>query len=166
MTKKPFYTIDNFHCRKSVGYLVRRLHQLMVPQAEARFAAAEISFTQWVVLMGLREGLTLTCADIARHLGHDTGATTRLLDQMEERGLIARNRDKDDRRVVNITLLPKGRAMTLTLGPHLVDFWNEMLDEFSSAETAALIDLLTRLLTKIESKTAPETTSARAKPRS
>ena len=163
MTKKPFYTAENLHCRRSIGYLIRRIHQLMVPQAEARFAAAEISFTQWVVLMGLREGLSVTCADVARHLGHDTGATTRLLDQMEERGLIARNRDKTDRRVVNIALLPKGQAMTRTLAPRMVDFWNEILEDFSPAETAVLVDSLTRLLAKVESKTSSEGAVARAK---
>jgi DNA-binding MarR family transcriptional regulator len=82
---------------------------------------------------------------------------------MEERGLIARNRDKNDRRVVNITLLPKGHAMTRMLAPRMVDFWNEMLEEFSPAESVQLVSLLTRLLTQVESKIGPEGASTRAK---
>jgi hypothetical protein len=69
MPKKPYYSEENLNCRRSIGYLVRRLHNVMVPEAEARFAAAEISFTQWVTLMGLREGIAKTCAEVANHLG-------------------------------------------------------------------------------------------------
>src|SRR5271170_4102638 len=80
---KAFYRVDTFDCRRSVGYLVRRLHNLMMPRAEAQFADAELTFSQWVVLMSLREGIATTCAELARHMNHDTGATTRLVDQLE-----------------------------------------------------------------------------------
>ena len=161
MPSKPFYSEENLQCRRSIGYLVRRLHNLIVPEAEGRFAAAEISFTQWVTLMGLREGIASTCADIARHLGHDTGATTRLLDQLELRGLVKRARDRDDRRVVNIALTAKGEAMAKRLAPRMVAFWNEALGEFSHAEISTLIELLTRLLVRLERK--PSEAPARAK---
>jgi DNA-binding MarR family transcriptional regulator len=162
MPKKPYYNEENLNCRRSIGYLVRRLHNVMVPEAEARFAAAEISFTQWVTLMGLREGVAKTCAEVAQHLGHDTGATTRMLDQLEERGLVKRERGKADRRVVNIVLTPKGQAMAKTLAPRMIAFWNEMLTDFSHAEVSTLIELLTRLLARIEQEPIEAPVRARA----
>jgi DNA-binding MarR family transcriptional regulator len=150
MPKKPYYSLENLSCRRSIGYLVRRLHNLVVPRAEAQFAHAELSFTQWVTLMGLGEGIAKTCAEVAQHLGHDTGATTRMLDQLEERGLVKRERDTADRRVVNVVLTAKGRAMSKTLAPRMVDMWNESLADFSRAEVNTLIELLTRLLARIE----------------
>jgi DNA-binding MarR family transcriptional regulator len=148
--KKPYYTVENLDCRSSIGYLVRRLHSLIVPRAEARFADSELSFTQWVALMRLGEGLAKTCAEVAQHLGHDTGATTRMLDQLEERGLVKRARDTVDRRVVNVELTAKGRAMSKTLAPRMVSLLNEMLCDFSHAEITTLIALLTRLLARME----------------
>jgi DNA-binding MarR family transcriptional regulator len=162
MPKKPYYTEDNLTCRRSIGYLVRRLHTLMVPEAEARFASSELTFTQWVTLMGLREGIAKTCAEVAQHLGHDTGATTRMLDQLEERGLVKRERGKADRRVVNIVLTAKGQAMARTLSPRIVGFWNDMLADFSHAEVATLIELLTRLLARIEQESVEAPARARA----
>jgi DNA-binding MarR family transcriptional regulator len=163
MPRKPYYAVDNLRCRKSVGYLVRRLHNLMLPQVEGRFADAELTFTQWVTLMGLREGLVKTCVDIARHLGHDTGATTRMLDQLEARGLVERTRDTSDRRVINIALTTKGKAMAKKQAPRMVDFWNTMLVDFSPAEADTLIDLLTRLLSRIEREAVANELPARTR---
>lgn len=162
MAEKPFYTAENFHCRSSVGYLVRRLHNLMVPQIEERFEAAELTFTHWVVLMGLSEGRVRTCADAARHLGHDSGATTRLLDQLEARGMVERRRDPKDRRVNNLVLTAKGRAMSKKLAPRVLNFWNEILDDFSHAEATALIAMLTHLQARLEEKADNATMRAKA----
>lgn len=161
MPKKPYYTEENLSCRRSIGYLVRRLHNLFVPRAEAKFASAELSFTQWVTLMGLGEGIAKTCAEIAQHLGHDTGATTRMLDQLEKRGIVKRERDTLDRRVVNVVLTAKGRAMSKSLAPRMVDMWNESLTDFSRAEVNTLIELLTRLLARIEQESTEAPARAR-----
>src|SRR5262249_5649583 len=123
---KAFYSVENFEARRSIGYLVRRLHNLIVPRAEALFADADFTFSQWVVLMAVRDGIANTCGEIARHMDHDTGATTRLVDQLEERGLLARRRSTTDRRVVHLEITPAGKALTKSLMPRLIGFWNEV----------------------------------------
>lgn len=153
MTRK-YYKVDTFQSRKALGYLIRRMHNLIVPHAEALFADQEITFTQWVALVSLRDGLTSTCADIARHMGHDSGATTRLVDQLEDRGLLTRTRSKADRRVVNLSLTAEGRAVAKALTPRILEFWNNVLTDFSSHEVTTLIELLTRLLGAVESEIA------------
>lgn len=147
-----FYRASNFKARRSVGYLIRRLNNLTVPHAQARFADQELTFTHWIALMSLRDGLASTASDIARHLGHDTGATTRLIDQLERRGLIARRRDATDRRVVNLSLTAAGYAVANELLPRTVNFWNDMFEGFTTAEVATLIELLTRLLARLEAE--------------
>jgi DNA-binding MarR family transcriptional regulator len=147
---KPFYRLENFEAKTSVGCLLRRLNNLMIPRAEARFADEDLTFSHWVALMCLRDGLVSTCADIARHMNHDSGATTRMVDHLEQRGLVTRVRSKADRRVVILSLTPEGKAVTKALAPKTMNFWNEMLDGFSGAEAAMLIELLSRLLARME----------------
>ncbi len=48
---KPYYTLANFTGPNALGYLVRRLHTLMVPCAEAQFAGEELTFSHWVALV-------------------------------------------------------------------------------------------------------------------
>lgn len=147
---KKHYRPENFEARRSVGYLIKRLNSLSMPRLEALFGNEELTFSHWIALMALRDGLAHTCADIARHMSHDSGATTRLVDQLEARGLLTRQRSKDDRRVVELSLTPSGRNVVRTLMPHVIDFWNGALEEFSPEEFETLVSLLARLAARIE----------------
>jgi|HubBroStandDraft_2_1064218.scaffolds.fasta_scaffold82891_2 DNA-binding MarR family transcriptional regulator len=149
---RTFYRADNFDCRRSLGYLVRRLNNVIMPRAEALFADADFTFTQWVVLMAVRDGIATTCGEIARHMDHDTGAITRLVDQMEARGFITRRRSTEDRRVVNLEITPAGKALAKSLVPRIAEFWNKTLDGFSAEEFSQLISLLTRLMVRLEAQ--------------
>jgi DNA-binding MarR family transcriptional regulator len=159
---KALYRVDSFDSQHSLGYLIRRLHVQLVPRAEGLFGDADLTFTQWCVLMALRDGIADTCGEISRHLGHDTGATTRLIDQMEERGLIARTRSTEDRRVVHLAITAAGKALAKTLTPRIVDFWNETLSGFTAEEFSQLLSLLMRLTNRIE---AQPVESATVKPK-
>ena len=159
--RKPYYSVDNYLGSKAIGYLVRRLHNAMMPRAEALFADAELTFSHWVILIGLRDGAVASCADIARHMNHDTGATTRLIDQLEERGLLVRTRSKHDRRVIHLTLTQEGRTTTKALVPRVVELWNGALKDFSHTEVETLVDLLSRLISRMEEGPAMELPAAK-----
>src|SRR5690242_13815535 len=147
---KPYYTLANFTGPNALGYLVRRLHNLMVPIAEAQFAGEELTFSHWVALVSLRDGLTHTCADIARHMNHDSGATTRLVDQLEERGLLARQRSKTDRRVINLALTQAGKQVAKALTPRVINICNGALEGMSVAEIDTLLANLKRIISRME----------------
>lgn len=149
---KGFYQVETFTGCRSIGYLVRRLNTLLMPHAEALFADAELSFSQWVILMALRDKRAETCADIARHMNYDTGAITRLVDQLEKRGFVARARSTSDRRVVHLKLLPQGKAMAKRLTPLIVDFWNRILADVANADAEKLVGLLTGLNARLEAE--------------
>jgi DNA-binding MarR family transcriptional regulator len=145
MTNHAHYRIDDFVGPNCIGYLISQAQANLRPQVEALFEREDISFSQWRVLMCLRDDLANTCADISRELSHDKGSMTRLIDQLEERGLLARRRDLDDRRVVFLALTPAGRDAVNSLVPKVVAYFNELLATFSSREVRLLIELLTKL---------------------
>lgn len=145
-----FYHSENFHPQNSIGYLIRRIHKLGLSRVEADFADLEITFTQWAVLALLHSGIANTCGGLARNLGHNSGAMTRVLDQLEERALLQRVQDPEDRRVTKLHVTDEGRAMIEALGPRVMGIWNEYLEGFDRQEVLVLIDLLTRLLGRLE----------------
>jgi DNA-binding MarR family transcriptional regulator len=147
---RTHYSVNEFRARESLGYLIRRLHNLVMPRAEALFDEADFTFSQWVVLMAVRDGVASRCAELARMMEHDAGATTRLIDQMEERGLIRRRRSTTDRRVVNLEITSAGKALAKTMTPRIVNFWNTVLEDFSPQEFSQLVGLLTRLGDRLE----------------
>lgn len=153
--KKPYFHAGDFSPCRSPGYLLRRVHNQLMRRAEQALSMEDLTFTQWVVLVQLRDGLAVTGADLCRNLNHDSGATTRLLDQLEARGFIERHRSSEDRRVAKLTLTSQGRAMTKLLTPRVVDFWNELMSDFTHTEISTLMVLLERLLGRLEQDDVP-----------
>lgn len=71
---------------------------------------AHLTLTQARLLRSLREG-PIGQSELGRLLNLSPASVTRLIDRLEERGLIARERDPDDRRRVAVRLLPAGRRL-------------------------------------------------------
>jgi DNA-binding MarR family transcriptional regulator len=86
-------------------------------EAEQLLKAAGLTGTQYNVLRILRgsEPEGLPCSGIGdRMISHDPDMT-RLLDRMEKRGLITRERQTDDRRVVKTRITPQALSLLKTL---------------------------------------------------
>jgi len=152
---EPFYTTDTFRPQTSIGYLIRRIHKLGLARMEAAFVDLDVSFIQWAVLSLIRYDIARTASGLARDIGHDSGAMTRVIDQLEERELVQRSRDKADRRVVKLELTPAGDAMVNALCPLVMDIWNEVLEGIEAEEIQPFIATLTRILVKLESLEGP-----------
>ena len=140
-----YYRAEGYDCQRSIGFLLRRVTTLTLNQIEAAFAGNDITFSQWVVLMQIGDGVAETAADVVRNTGHDSGALTRLIDQLEQRGLIERHRCTNDRRIAKLRLTEAGQEAAKMLTPIAVKFFNDLLEDFSAHEVDLLISLLTRL---------------------
>jgi len=70
---------------------------------------------------------------------------TLLLDRLQERGLVNRERNPADGRSQNIVLTEKGRRIAQDTAAAAVPMESELLDRLSRAEHAMLIELLCKL---------------------
>ena len=145
-----FYTKAEFGPDCSLGYLARRIHQTGQASLEPMFAEEGLTMTQWSALVSIWFGRANTCADLARDLAHDRGATTRLVDTLEQQGWLTRSRDKDDRRVVNLVLTPEGSAVAARCRDRVVTYWNGMLAGWDRGEVETLINLMQKLRTTLD----------------
>lgn len=152
MTKH--YDARTFTSGKSIGYLVKLAHLMMLDRATEAFAGHDLSFVQWIVLIRLKEGKEVTASDLCRALRHDTGALTRMIDQLEERGYVSRERSKEDRRVVQLQLTAAGTRITDQLTPIVVNRLNDALADFTKAEFNELSRLLNKLIATIRADAA------------
>ena len=156
---KQHYEIATYRAQDSVGYLVKRTHSLMVDTMEPVFAARGFTFLQYVILAWLRDGIAVNPRDICMQFRHDSGALTRVIDQLAERGLLERVRRDRDRRKVELQLTPAGRETIEGLIPLVVEKLNLALDDFSADEVhelqRLLVKLNARLLAAVEPAKAP-----------
>jgi DNA-binding MarR family transcriptional regulator len=149
------YSVASYVARRSIGYLCKRSHLLLVERIEPALASCDLTFTQYVVLIQLRDGGTLNASELGAMLCHDSGALTRVLDQLEARHLIQRERSRKDRRSVQLHLTEGGRRLIDAVLPGVVDRLNAALAGFSRADFTLLIRLLTKLVAQLEGSEAP-----------
>ncbi|HEV7606345.1 MAG TPA: MarR family transcriptional regulator [Steroidobacteraceae bacterium] len=121
----------------------------MHDRIEAVFASQGITFQQWVVLMNLRDEVATTTAGLCQELRHDSGAMTRLIDQLDERGFIGRRRQEADRRIVDLELTSSGRKMVDSLIPLAVETLNGALSGFTKAEVQQMQGLLRKIIARV-----------------
>lgn len=169
---EPFYTVDTLEAPNSIGFLVKRCGGLMSQLAERRFATEQVSFTQWMVIAILGRYERLTATALSEETCHDMGALTRIVDDLEEEGLVRRERTERDRRVVEIALTPQGRRYLQTGKRLVVGLLNSLVDPFSRQELETLIALLQRLMARLQeaqvtiSPTQPQQKPPRSRARS
>ena len=159
---KQHYRVSTYKAQLSVGYLVKRAHSLMLDIMEPVIEQRGFSFIQYVVLTCLNDGIAVNPKDICTQYRHDSGALTRVIDQLAERGLLERVRRDRDRRKVELQLTPAGRETIESLIPLVVDKLNEVLTDFSKAEVQVLLRLLVKLNTTLQAHIDPAAMAAEA----
>jgi MarR family 2-MHQ and catechol resistance regulon transcriptional repressor len=109
---------------------------------------AELPLPWFETLLRLRQSLEghLTMSEIADAIVHSTGGTTRLIDRMEEEGLVARQACPKDRRAIHVAITESGNTrFDEALDIH-VELLAELFDRNLSAdEQAQLAGLLRKL---------------------
>ena len=135
---------------RAPGRLFRRLDRVMSAIVESRVRSRGIRFMEWIGLKVVRDRVATNAGELARELTITTGATTRMIDVLEARGLVARDRGAADRRVVRLSITDAGREAVVVLQDHVVAAWNEVLADFSQDEVDGVIASLIRLLAAAE----------------
>ena len=159
---KQHYQAATYKAQIGIGYLVKRAHSLMLDILEPVIEARGFSFIQYVVLSSLRDGIAVNPKAICTQYRHDSGALTRVIDQLAERGLLERIRRDRDRRKVELQLTPAGRETIEGLIPVVVEKLNHALAEFTVTEVHELQRLLVKLNTRLQSTVEPEKAPAGA----
>ncbi len=141
-----FYTVASMRPEESVGYLLRSALVSIRSAADSKLQVRGLTFAQCLPLYKISRCESTTLAALARELDAEPSAVTRLLDRLEAKELVTRERSTTDRRVVHVRTTPLGNAMAQELAPVLSDTMNAHLAGFSHEEWQQLMDMLRRML--------------------
>ena len=87
-----------------------------------------------------------SASQICRGISYDAGAMTRMIDRLEQRGLLQRVRVADDRRTVKLKLTEEGAALYPKMRESAMEVVNGLLRGFTQAEARQLENFLKRML--------------------
>ncbi len=139
--------------------LLGRLGTAMKAESMERFEAAGFSVYHYGVLAVLDEGERETQATIADALAVDRSMLVGLLDQLEDRGMVERRRDPNDRRRQMVKLTAAGRRQLTEFRKMVEEIENDFLAALDEEERRTLHDLLLRVAAHRDVRFAPMQTA-------
>ena len=110
-----------------------------IMQSMRRWPAGRVSLVHLDVLMLLADEGRLPMRSIADALDVSQASTTGIVDRMEQRGLVERQRDDEDRRVVMVALTETGRQFIAGIATERRGRLATLLEELSDDELTALL---------------------------
>ncbi len=99
----------------------------------------------------------ITQTAIADGLGHGRAATGTYIDRLEERGLVERLADSDDRRVWLVAATATGRQLMVDVAAIDKRLRNQLRQGIDRSERQILADILLRLKSNLDKTTEPST---------
>ncbi len=136
---KPFVS------REEEVYLnIQRTAETLWSGVNETFKQVDLTPTQYNVLRILRGagGQGVSCSEVSDRLVTKDSDITRLLDRLETRGLISRERDKRDRRVITTRITDEGLRLLAGLDKPIAECHRRQLGHMGEKRLATLSKLL------------------------
>ena len=141
----PYYTADTYAADDSVGYLIAATRTRLFRALDIELGKLGFTAAQWPILRAVADGGTPIAADLCRRLNYDTGSMTRMLNRLEEKGVIVREPAEDDRRIVRVRMTAAGRRIYPKLRDATLRVLNNLVAGFSATEVRRMHEQLRRM---------------------
>ena len=139
------FTPDEFkHCH--LGLLLGRAALLKDRIIDIHMEPHGITAAQFKVLIIMAQFGVDTPAELCRHLSLDSGSMTRMLDRLEQKGFLVRQRSEGDRRQVQLKLTEQGQQLADRLPYIGADAMNELAGAVTPDELKTLEYILKKIL--------------------
>jgi DNA-binding MarR family transcriptional regulator len=139
------FTPERFN-ESFLGMLLGRAEQLKNRILDKHLEPHDVTAQQFKVLVIISRFNADTPAELCRSLSLDSGSMTRMLDRLEQKGLLVRTRCESDRRQVRLVLTESGQALSDLLPQVGAVAMNEMVGVLEDSELATLEKILTKIL--------------------
>lgn len=133
----------------NLGYRIKLFSQMLSRQFQEQLDPFGLTPCHWVVLCCLWTEDGLPTSVIGERVQQVGGTLTGVLDRMEERGLVYRQRDDHDRRIWRIWLTSVGAKLEEQLPSIAQEVTEQALRGFSTDERQQLSQLIDSAITNL-----------------
>jgi MarR family transcriptional regulator, organic hydroperoxide resistance regulator len=133
----------------NMGYRIKLLSQLLTRRFTEKLEPFGLTPFHWLVLCCLWQDDGLATSSIGDKLQQVGGTLTGVIDRMEERGLVRRERDIKDRRIWRIWLTNAGRELEGILPPLAIELREESMKGISDCDRELFSQILNQAISNI-----------------
>ena len=143
------------HTIKTSNELMGKIHRGMRRFFEFQMKKYGITPPQFEVLISLWTEDGLVLSELSKRLSRDGPTITGIIDRMEKKELVRRERSTTDRRVIMVFSTPKAEEMKEALTKLQKTAGKDIIENFTDEDITSLEQLLSKLLKNIEDKIFP-----------
>ena len=128
--------------------IIRQINRVRVELIDAldrELSRFDISAPQLIVLASVANNDSGSASGLCKSISYDPGAMTRMIDRLEQKGLVRRIPNVEDRRATNLEITTAGRA----LYPQLLAAKEAVAAQFLRGFSADEVHLLERFLDRM-----------------
>lgn len=140
----------------NLGTMVADVSHLMRRAFDERARGIGLSRPQWRVLTMLRRHEGINQGGLADLVEVEPITLCRMVDRLQEAGLVERRANPADRRAWLLHLTDKARALLEEMRPMAVSLFDEAMSGLETAERAELFRMLERIRTNLSRRTPQE----------
>jgi len=122
-------------------------------ELDRRLRPMGFSHSRWLLLLQLSRHDGCTHRELAQHLGIEAATLVRLVDHMEQEGLLKRSISTTDRRIKHLHLSAAGRKAVEQIRSHAAVLRKEILSTSSNEEIATALAVLRRIRDRLSKHT-------------
>ena len=130
---------------ESLGFLIADVSRLLRRSFDARARGIGVTRPQWRMLTMLKRHEGSNQGQLAELLDVEPITLCRMVDRLEETGLVERRAHPNDRRAWQLFVTSKGTALTAELVPIGQNLFDDALEGLDATERAALEASLDRV---------------------
>ncbi len=109
------------------------------------FQTVNITQTQIFTIMALSERAPCQLNEVKKNLQISAPTVTGVINRLEKLGYVKRTHDKNDRRVVNVNLTPKGKTIARNLKKTVKKNWEDLLTKLPKKDQANYVRILRKI---------------------
>ena len=135
---------------EEMAKVLPRMLREFARKQDSILAKGKIAIAHVVILDVLKEKESSTMGELAKILNLTMSAVTVIIDKMIELTLVKRERSKEDRRIVNVTLAKTGKDLMKKINEERESMTNEIFSVLTDKEKEEYLRLIRKVYESLE----------------
>ena len=144
--------MDNQKYGTEIAFLVREIHSKLKHCIRNEFEGEELTVPQIMLLKVISECGKIKVSEISEEMNLTNSTVSGIIDRLEKSDIVLRERSKEDRRIVYITLSEKGEEMAKEFKRTINVYFENIFSNLSDEEVGVIMKGLETLKQVVDRK--------------